>query len=59
MIAKFLEKAQEAISARRRYMTTLRELYKLSDRELSDLGIDRSEIDRVARESAHRGVYND
>ena len=40
------------IRAYRRYRETVRELSGLSDRELDDLGINRYEIDTVARESA-------
>jgi len=36
----------------RRYRKTFRELSKLSDRDLSDLGISRFEIDAVARQHA-------
>ncbi|MFM2443327.1 MAG: hypothetical protein RJB09_513 [Pseudomonadota bacterium] len=36
----------------RRYRASLRELYCLTDRELADLGIERWEIDDVARRSA-------
>ena len=36
----------------RRYRDTVRELQGLSPRELNDLGIDRSEISRLAREAA-------
>lgn len=35
----------------RRYNQTLAELNGLSNRELADLGISRSDIDRVAREA--------
>ena len=42
------------IKAYFRYRETLRELSFLSDRELSDLGISRWEIDQVAR--THSGV---
>jgi len=37
-----------------RYNTTRRELDLLSDRELADLGIMRSDIPRIARESVAR-----
>lgn len=36
----------------KRYRVAVRELAQLSDRELADLGIARSEIDMVARQSA-------
>jgi len=32
----------------RRYETVLRELAQLTDRELADIGISRSDIDRIA-----------
>jgi len=37
------------------YRTTLSELNALSDRELSDLGLNRSMLHSVARESAQQG----
>jgi uncharacterized protein YjiS (DUF1127 family) len=33
----------------RRYTETLRELNRLNSRELSDIGINRSDIERIAR----------
>ncbi len=36
----------------RRYDTSVRELSRLGDRELADIGITRSEIQRVAWDSA-------
>ncbi len=38
----------------RRYNASLRELSQLGDRELADIGISRSEIPRVAWDSASR-----
>ncbi len=35
----------------RRYRSTVRELERLSSRELDDLGISRGDIDRIARQS--------
>ena len=43
----------EKVSAWRRYRTSVRELQQLSDRELNDLGIIRSDINAVARMAAH------
>lgn len=37
----------------RRYSETYRELSRLSHRELSDLGIDRSDIAKIARKAAY------
>lgn len=37
----------------RRYRDTVRELSGLSTRELTDLGINRSDIGRLAREASH------
>lgn len=39
-------------AAWRRYRESVRELSRLSDRELSDLGIGRGDIDAVVRRSA-------
>jgi uncharacterized protein YjiS (DUF1127 family) len=38
----------------RRYNASLRELNQLGDRELSDIGISRSDIPRIAWENAQR-----
>jgi len=40
------------IDAWRRYESSLRELSRLGDRELADIGVVRSDIPRLARESA-------
>ncbi len=46
--------AHRARNARRRaYLTTLRELNCLTERELADLGLHRSEIRRVAWQAAY------
>ena len=42
----------EKVTAWRRYRTSVRELSRLTDRELSDLGLNRYDIDAVARKSA-------
>jgi uncharacterized protein YjiS (DUF1127 family) len=41
----------EKLSAWRRYRVSVRELSRLSDRELSDLGIGRGDIEFVARKA--------
>jgi uncharacterized protein YjiS (DUF1127 family) len=41
------------ITAWRRYNRTVNELSALSNRELADLGINRSDIYRIARAAAH------
>ena len=38
----------------RRYETSMRELSRLGDRELADIGVARSEIPRIAWENARR-----
>jgi uncharacterized protein YjiS (DUF1127 family) len=46
------EVLKSRISAWKRYSRTVSELNALTNRELSDLGISRSDIQRVAREAA-------
>ncbi|MFO1068768.1 MAG: DUF1127 domain-containing protein [Geminicoccaceae bacterium] len=41
------------LDEQRRYRRTVDELAQLSDRELSDIGLSRAEIDHVARRCAH------
>ncbi|MDR3423086.1 MAG: DUF1127 domain-containing protein [Xanthobacteraceae bacterium] len=41
------------LNAWKRYDTIRRELSHLSDRELADIGITRSDIDRIASDQAH------
>ncbi|MCY4333088.1 MAG: DUF1127 domain-containing protein [Litoreibacter sp.] len=50
VIAEFTERAARA----KVYRTTLGELKALSNRELADLGIHRSEIKRIAYEAAYK-----
>jgi uncharacterized protein YjiS (DUF1127 family) len=38
-----------------RYNASVRELSRLGDRDLADIGISRSDIERVAWNAAHRG----
>jgi len=42
----------EKVSAWRRYRTSVRELSRLTDRELADLGLTRGDIEPVARQVA-------
>jgi uncharacterized protein YjiS (DUF1127 family) len=44
----------QAMQRRRVYLQTLGELNDLSDRDLSDLGVARSDINRVAREAVYQ-----
>ena len=47
------DKMRRALEKRKVYRATLFELSALSDRDLSDLGIPRSSIKRLAMEAAH------
>jgi len=42
----------EKVNAWRRYRTSVRELSRLTDRELNDLGLNRYDIETVARQTA-------
>lgn len=44
---------RDAIARRRVYATTVQELSILSDRDLTDMGISRADINAVAREAAY------
>jgi uncharacterized protein YjiS (DUF1127 family) len=46
-----LKSISEKLAAWRRYRDAVRELSQLSDRELSDIGIRRGDIEQVVRES--------
>ena len=50
----FLSSVIRALRSWRRFNTNLRELNSLGDRELSDIGISRSDIPRVAWDAAER-----
>ncbi len=41
---------------RRVYWSIVHELASYTDRELHDLGIDRADIDQIARDAAHTGA---
>jgi uncharacterized protein YjiS (DUF1127 family) len=51
--ARILNTAAERRAQRRIFHSTLVELTALSDRELADLGMHRSELNRIAWESAY------
>ena len=51
--ARFFETAAARRAVRRTYRVTLAELQTLSNRELADLGLHRSELRRIAWQSAH------
>jgi uncharacterized protein YjiS (DUF1127 family) len=46
-----LKSISEKLSAWRRYRDAVRELSQLTDRELSDIGIRRGEIETIVRQS--------
>lgn len=48
----FIAKIVHLLKVWRRYDASLRELSSLGDRELADIGINRSEISRIAWENA-------
>ncbi len=50
--SQYFAAAAERRAIRRSYRTTLAELQTLSNRELADLGLHRSELRRIAWESA-------
>lgn len=52
-VARVFEAAAERRAKQRVFSTTLRELNRLSNRELADLGLHRSELKRVAWEAAN------
>ncbi len=49
-----LENARRVIVRRRAYSTTFKELSRLADHELADLGIGRSEIRNIAQQAANQ-----
>lgn len=49
---KLFKKARKALRARASYLNTVSELSRLSDRSLKDLGINRSDIEFIARKNA-------
>ena len=53
-IMRFLSHIMRFLRQWRRYNASLRELSQLGDRELSDMGISRSDIPRIAWEGSNR-----
>ena len=53
-MTKLFKKAQRALRARKTYLATVAELNSLSDRGLADIGINRSEIEFIARKNAKK-----
>ena len=49
IFSSFLSSLVERFSAYRNYRRTLKALYALNDRELHDIGVFRSSIDKIAR----------
>jgi len=56
---QMMKKIQEYFYKRKMYNLTVRELEKLSNRELADMGIYRGEIRRIAKEHSDRSEIND
>jgi len=52
-IAHIVASIRESLARRKVFRQTLRELKTLSNRELTDLGIHRSMITRIAQEAAY------
>ena len=50
-LSRFIEDRRAARARRAVYTQTVRELGALSDRDLADIGIGRSDIRRIAREA--------
>ena len=53
-IVALMKVTSQSMQRRRVYLQTLHELNGLNDRDLSDLGISRSDIAMVAREAAYQ-----
>lgn len=50
-LARLVEAARAGVARRSKINQTIRELEQLSDRELNDIGVHRSEIRRIAESS--------
>lgn len=55
VLGHLLQRIGSWFGEQRRYRQTMNELSALTDRELDDIGLRRSEIDRVAQRCAHCG----
>ena len=51
--AAFFKISKEALERRRVYLRTVAELTNLSDRDLADLGLSRTNINAIAHEAAY------
>lgn len=52
-VANVVKMVKDAVERRRIYTATVRELSGLSDRDLSDIGLSRGNIEDLAREAAY------
>jgi uncharacterized protein YjiS (DUF1127 family) len=55
---KIVKKFRRLLKMHNRYHSTVSELSRLSNRDLADLGIQRADIERVARRSAMQSAGN-
>ncbi|HET6467042.1 MAG TPA: DUF1127 domain-containing protein [Geminicoccaceae bacterium] len=53
-IGRLVSSMAEWLEERRRYRSTVVELERLTDRELADVGLERSDIERIARSCCGR-----
>jgi len=53
MASMFISRFIKLLQTWWRYNESVRELARLNDRELADIGITRSDIDRIASQEAH------
>jgi uncharacterized protein YjiS (DUF1127 family) len=57
MLQKIIRMAAESIAKKKKYQITVWELSRLTDRDLSDLGISRSDIQFIA--AKHAGLVKE
>ena len=53
---KIIKKVTRWLERQERISRTKKELYSLSDRELSDIGLSRCDIDRVSRQRSREPI---